>query len=106
MKTTTKKTEITFDARTLVARVEGFAAGRAPARERRVSLPPPVKAMPARAIRALRLQLGCTQLEFASLLNVPPITAISWEKGTRKPSGAALRLLAIAKNHPEALHAA
>ena len=45
MKTKAKKTEIAFDARTLVARVEGFAAGRAPVRERRVSLPPPVKAM-------------------------------------------------------------
>ena len=63
----TKKPEITFDAAALVARVEGFAAGHAPARERTVNLPPPVKAMPARQIRALRLQLGCTQMEFAAL---------------------------------------
>jgi|GEM_PF-6837103 len=34
MKKKTKKAEITFDARALVARVEGFAAGRQPARER------------------------------------------------------------------------
>ena len=106
MKTKTKKPEITFDAAALVARVEGFATGHAPARERTVSLPPPVKAMPARQIRALRLQLGCTQMEFAALLNVPKVTAISWENGTRKPSGAALRLLAVAKHHPEALQAA
>lgn len=106
MKTKTKKPEITFDAEALVTRVEGFAAGRTPARERTVSLPPPVKAMPARQIRALRLQLGYTQMEFAALLNVPKVTAISWENGTRKPSGAALRLLAVAKRHPEALQAA
>ena len=106
MKTKTKKTEITFDVGTLLARVEGFAAGREPARERTVKMPPPVKAMPAKEIRALRARLGCTQLEFAALLNVPKVTAISWENGTRKPSGAALRLLTVAKHHPEALEAA
>jgi putative transcriptional regulator len=102
----TKKTEIIFDAAALVARVEGFAAGRAPARERAMKLPPPVKAMPAKEIRAIRTGLGCTQTEFAALLNVPAVTAISWENGTRKPSGAALRLLAVAKHHPDALQAA
>ncbi len=106
MKTKNKKSEILFDAATLVARVERFAAGRAPARERTVKLPPPVKAMPAKEIRAIRTRLGCTQAEFAALLNVPAVTAISWENGTRKPSGAALRLLAVAKHYPEALQAA
>jgi putative transcriptional regulator len=106
MKTKTMKKEISFDAEELVARVEGFAAGREPARERVVKLPPPVKAMPAKEIRAIRARLGCTQLEFAALLNVPKVTAISWENGTRKPSGAALRLLAVAKHYPEALQAA
>lgn len=106
MKTKTKRTKIAFDAGALVARVEGFAAGRTPARERTVNLPPPVKAMPAKEIRALRVRLGCTQMEFAALLNVPRVTAVSWENGTRKPSGAALRLLAVAKHHPEALQAA
>ena len=40
------------------------------------------------------------------LLNVAVFTAISWENGTHKPSGAALRLLVVARHHPEALHAA
>ena len=106
MKTKTKKPEITFDAEALVARVEEFAAGRSQTRERTIKLPPPVKTMPAKEIRAIRARLGCTQLEFAALLNVPKVTAISWENGTRKPSGAALRLLAVAKHHPEALEAA
>ena len=102
----TKKTEIPFNAEMLVARVEGFAAGRERTHERTVKLPPPVKAIPAKEIRAIRTLLGCTQTEFAALLNVPKVTAISWENGTRKPSGAALRLLAVAKHHPDALQAA
>jgi putative transcriptional regulator len=102
----TKKTEISFDPDALVARIEGFAAGLQPARERTVKLAPPVKSMPAKEIRAIREQLGYTQMEFAALLNVPKVTAVSWENGTRKPSGAALRLLAVAKHHPEALQAA
>ena len=102
----TKKMRIDFDAETLVARVEGFAAGTEPARERKLRLPPPVKPIAPRQIRAIRTSLGFTQAQFAALLNVPAVTAISWENGTRKPSGAALRLLAVAKNHPEALEAA
>ena len=39
----TKKTEIDFDPDALLARVEGFAAGSEPARERTVKLPPSVK---------------------------------------------------------------
>jgi putative transcriptional regulator len=106
MKTKTKKTQIHFDAGALVARVEEFAAGRERAHERTVKLPPPVKPIAARQIRAIRTRLGFTQSQFAALLNVPKVTAISWENGTRKPSGAALRLLAVARHHPEALQAA
>lgn len=106
MKTKAKKTEIEFDANELLRRMKNFAEGREPVSERTIKLPPPVKAMPAKEIRAIRARLGCTQLEFAALLNVPKVTAISWENGTRKPSGAALRLLAVAKHHPEALEAA
>ena len=102
----TKKPQIHFDAEALLARVEGFAAGRESARERMIKLPPPVKKIPAKEIRAIRAILGCTQIEFAALLNVPKVTAVSWENGTRKPSGAALRLLAVARQHPEALQAA
>lgn len=102
-RTKAARIEIEFDPETLVKRVEEFAAGRHPFRERTIKLPPPVKSIPAREIRAIRARLGFTQVEFAALLNVPAVTAISWENGTRKPSGAALRLLAVAKHHPEAL---
>lgn len=106
MKTKTEKASLEFDAEKLVARVEGFAAGLETSRERTVTLPPPVKSIPAKEIHAIRIGLGCTQTKFAALLNVPKVTAISWENGSRKPSGAALRLLAIAKQHPEALQVA
>lgn len=106
MKTPTNKTEIEFDAAELLRRVEGFAAGTERVVERQVKLPPPVKPIAAREIRALRAHLGFTQAQFAALLNVPKVTAISWENGTRKPSGAALRLLAVARKYPEALEAA
>lgn len=101
-----KKTDIAFDIGELVDRVEGFAAGRQRARIRRVVIPPPVKAISASVIRKTREELGCTQSEFAALLNVPKVTAVSWENGTRKPSGAALRLLAVARKHPDALQVA
>ena len=101
-----KKNEIAFDIEELVGRVERLAAGRERARVRRVVIPPPVKAMSARVIRETRAKLGCTQSEFAALLNVPKVTAVSWENGTRKPSGAALRLLAVVRSNPAALQAA
>ena len=104
--TIAKQPAIPFAAGALVARVAGCAAGRQPARERTVKLPPPVQPIPAQQIRAIRPGLGGTQTGFATLLNVPTVTAISWENGTRKPSGAALRLLAVARHHPEALLAA
>ncbi len=61
-----KKIEIEFDANELLRRMKGFAAGREPARERTVKLPPPVKPIPAKQIRAIRPGLGGTQTEFAS----------------------------------------
>jgi len=54
-------------------------------------------------IAAIRRQMNVSQSVFADLLNVPKATAISWERGLRSPSGAAVRLLQIAKNSPKAL---
>jgi len=57
-------------------------------------------------IRSLREKLNLSQAVFGRLLNVPPVTILKWEHGERKPSGAALRLLEIAKRSPRALVAA
>jgi DNA-binding transcriptional regulator YiaG len=54
-------------------------------------------------IAAIRKNLNVSQAVFADLLNVPKATAVAWERGLRSPSGAAMRLLQIAKNRPNAL---
>ena len=105
MKKQTKNTEIPFNPEELLRRVQSFAKGMESYKTYTVKVPPPVKPIPAKEIRAIRSKLGFTQPQFAAFLNVPKITAVSWENGTRKPSGAALRLLAVARLHPEALEA-
>jgi putative transcriptional regulator len=69
-------------------------------------LPPPVKAIKPTEIAAIRQKLNVSQPVFAGLLNVPLTTARSWEQGRRKPSGAALRLLDLARQSPKILLAA
>lgn len=74
--------KITARTHQLTKRVEGFTDGE---------------------IAAIRKQMNVSQSVFADLLNVPKATAIAWERGLRSPSGAAVRLLQIAKNRPKAL---
>ena len=61
------------------------------------------KSMSEKEIAAIRKKLNVSQAVFADLLNVPKSTAAAWERGLRSPSGAAVRLLQIAKNSPTAL---
>jgi putative transcriptional regulator len=56
-----------------------------------------------RDIAAIRSKLKLSQPVFARVLNVPVATARSWESGRRKPTGAALRLLDLARRSPQAL---
>ena len=105
MKKTKKEVEFPFDEQDLLNVVQDFAAGSGAVKTYQVKVPQPVKPIPPKEIRAIRTKLGFTQPQFASFLNVPKITAVSWENGSRKPSGAALRLLAVARMHPEALEA-
>lgn len=72
-------------------------------RTTKVTLPKPVEAIRPREIRRIREKLNVSQAVFARLLNVPVVTEASWETGRRNPSGAALRLLQIAKKDPEVL---
>lgn len=103
-----KRKEIKFDAEALVGSVEAFAAhvqrkGKLTLRSRQLSLPPPIKPVRPKDITALRHQLNVSQAVFAGLLNVPKVTAISWEKGRRRPTGAALRLLDLVRKKPQIL---
>jgi putative transcriptional regulator len=75
-------------------------------RTTKVALPKLVKAIRPNEVRKIREQLNVSQAIFARLLNVPVVTEASWESGRRNPSGAAARLLQIAKTAPEVLLAA
>jgi len=70
---------------------------------RTTTLPALAPKMKPKEIRAVREGLNLSQAVFGRLLNVPAVTVLKWEHGERKPSGAALRLLEIAKRAPEAL---
>ncbi|MGI9304163.1 MAG: helix-turn-helix domain-containing protein [Gammaproteobacteria bacterium] len=50
-----------------------------------------------------REKTGLSQSEFATLLGVSVRTLQGWEQGRKQPSGAARKLLAIARTNPKAL---
>jgi len=77
------------------------AAGKITARTHQLTAR--AEAISAIEIAAIREHMNVSQAVFADLLNVPKATAVSWERGLRSPSGAAVRLLQIAKNRPKAL---
>ena len=100
-----KRKEIEFDAGALVGSVEVLASHvrgerKLTLRSRTIDLPEPIEQLRAKDVAAIRRQLNASQSVFAALLNVPKVTAISWEKGRRKPTGAALRLLDLLRKHP------
>lgn len=68
-----------------------------------VELSPPPKRITPREIKGIRRSLNASQASFAKLLNVSPNAVESWEQGVRHPQNATLKLLAIARKHPELL---
>jgi putative transcriptional regulator len=69
----------------------------------RVQAPRPPKAMSPKDIAQIRRKFNCSQAVFAMLLNISPKTVQAWEQGSREPGDAALKLLTIARKHPEVL---
>ena len=69
----------------------------------RIRVPRPPKAMSPRDIARIREKFKCSQAVFAMMLNISTKTVQAWEQGSREPGDAALKLLTIAKNHPEVL---
>jgi putative transcriptional regulator len=59
---------------------------------------PKTPSMSPKAIIALRERLGVSQAVFGGYLNVETQTVSMWERGARKPTGTALKLLQIVKN--------
>ena len=101
-----KKKAIAFNAEELVRSIEQVrdaVTGRRKLTVRTTKLPAPAPALTPKDVARIRARLKVSQPVFAAMLNVPVVTAISWEKGRRQPSGAALRLLEIARDHQEML---
>jgi len=69
----------------------------------RIQAPQRPKAMSPNDIARIRQKLNCSQTVFAMMLNISPKTVQAWEQGSREPGDAALKLLSIAKKHPEVL---
>jgi putative transcriptional regulator len=55
----------------------------------------PVEAYSARKIRSIRLREHASQAVFARYLNVTTSLVSQWERGEKRPSGAALKLLTL-----------
>jgi putative transcriptional regulator len=66
-------------------------------------LPRPPKKLSAKEIASLRRRLRFSQAIFARYLNVSVRSVQAWEQGKREPDGAALKLLELAEEKPEAL---
>jgi putative transcriptional regulator len=63
-------------------------------------LPEPPRPMSQGEIHKLRDRLNVSQSVFAKCLNVSTKLVQAWEGGTRRPDGAALRLLRLAESTP------
>jgi len=73
------------------------------ARVTTILVPPTPRLRSGKQVAALRHRLKQSQSGFARLLNVSVRTVQAWEQDARTPSDAALKLLAVAEKHPEAL---
>jgi putative transcriptional regulator len=54
-------------------------------------------------VAEVRKNLGLTQMEFSSKLCISVATLRHWERGDRKPQGAALALLTVVAKEPQAV---
>ncbi|SRR5260221_7082913 len=54
---------------------------------------PPVREYAAKDVRRIRAASKASQSVFAAFLNVGKTTVAAWEQGTKKPNGAAVKLL-------------
>ena len=58
---------------------------------------------PAIDVRAIRAKSKLTKAQFASCFGIPAETLRHWERGDRKPHGAALVLLHVIDQNPRAV---
>jgi putative transcriptional regulator len=58
-----------------------------------------VQPLSPRQIKALRVREHVSQTVFANYLNVTPNLVSKWERGEKRPSGPALKLLSLVEKH-------
>lgn len=63
-----------------------------------------VRLVPVPLASEARQKAGLSQKRFAELMGVSVRTLQDWEQGRRKPSGAAVSLLQVARQRPDVLH--
>lgn len=59
----------------------------------------PVEPLSPKQIKALREREQVSQTVFANYLNVTPNLVSKWERGEKRPSGPALKLLSLVHKH-------
>jgi len=59
----------------------------------------PVQSLTAKQIKAIREREHVSQSVFANYLNVTPNLVSKWERGEKRPSGPALKLLSLVEKH-------
>lgn len=59
----------------------------------------PVSPLTAAQIKAIRERERVSQTVFANYLNVTPSLVSKWERGEKRPSGPALKLLCLVEKH-------
>lgn len=77
-----------------------FHQGKISLRTENFELPDAPQELTHKQIKQIREKLKISQPVFAIFLGVSDKAVKAWERGGSKPSGAALRLLQIAKEHP------
>jgi putative transcriptional regulator len=83
----------------LAALCEAGAITKVTMREFDAICPPPIRDFSANDIKRLREDLNFSQPVFARYLNTSESTVEKWETGAKRPSGMALKLLAIVEKH-------
>jgi putative transcriptional regulator len=59
----------------------------------------PIQPLSPKQIKALREREQVSQTVFANYLNVTPNLVSKWERGEKRPSGPALKLLSLVEKH-------
>ena len=76
-----------------------YNEGKLEARTKKMSIEP-VPEMQAEDIKAIRKNVGMTQVLFAALMGVSAKTVEAWEAGRNTPEGPARRMLAMFQTDP------